>query len=104
MAAAYDYLVDDSYQMVFKNGDLGVGESDKQHIQDTVYANVGEGKENPQDGVGIQSYVNGTNIEQKLERKIKEQLASDGYDFTEPPKVSYKDTKELTVQSNAIRR
>lgn len=103
MAAAYDFLVNDDYGLVFKEGDLAIGESDQQHIQDTIQSFAGEWKEFPTDGVGVLKYYNGTGIEQKLARVIKLQLSLDGYDFTRSPRVYYTNN-ELIVEPNAIRR
>lgn len=104
MAAAYDFLLDDDNELAFANGDLIIGESDKQHIQDTIKCYPGWYKQFPTDGVGVGSYTKGSGIEQKLQRSIKLQLALDGYDFIKSPRVYFDNTDSLIVEPNAIRR
>lgn len=70
-------LVDNA--IFFVNGDIAVGESDVQHVSDTIAAFPGWWKEHPADGVGILSYLNSTGREQELNRAMKIQLNSDGY-------------------------
>jgi hypothetical protein len=65
-------------------GDLQIGESDEQHIMDTIAAFPGWWKENPADGVGIFAYENSSGQQQVLARNIKQQLQSDGYQCNNP--------------------
>ena len=59
--------------------DLILGDSDAQHIEDTINANAGWWKENYTDGVGIQKYLKSKNAPE-LSRSIKIELKKDGYD------------------------
>lgn len=69
-------------KLVISNSDVVWTDSDKQHIIDTINANLGSWKENPFDGVGIKNYLNGTNIGQKLSKKIRQELTKDQYTST----------------------
>lgn len=97
MESRYD-LLQNSNSIVIQNNDLVIAESDDQHIEDTINANVGYWKENPLDGVNIRSYLKGVNVEQTLERSVKLNLQSDGYNAR--PKVGYNSKGELVVNPN----
>lgn len=65
----------------YAKGDLGVGNSDAQHQKDVLFAQIGEYKESPYIGVGIENYLLSPfdgKIRQELERQIKLNLESDG--------------------------
>lgn len=83
MAVNYDLRLSDN-DLVIKNGDFVIGESDSQHIEDSINAYAGWWKEHPQDGVGIFSYLNSSGRVQELARKIKLELQSDGYNVERP--------------------
>jgi hypothetical protein len=105
MAVAYDFLLNTTTNdLTFSDGDLVIGESDYQHIRDTINGHPGWDKEFPTDGVGASSYVNGSGVEQTLQRSIKLQLALDGYDFTKSPRVYFNSDSQLIAEPNAIRR
>ena len=65
----YDLQSDDNGLMILDN-DLVYGISDTQHVQDTLNAAPGWWKENYSDGVNIKSYLNSSQQEQILARKI----------------------------------
>ncbi|RYD57026.1 MAG: oxidase [Sphingobacteriales bacterium] len=99
---AVDYLLDDTGDLLFTGGDLAYGESDPQHIQDTINAYPGWWKEFPADGVGIRSYLNSSGQMQKLAREIKIQLQSDGYAVSPAPTIDTSNGS-MTVYPNATR-
>lgn len=99
MASRFDIQVKDN-AIIIVNNDLQYAESDDQHIEDTISANVGSWKENPTDGVGIINYLKGVNIQQKLAKLIKLNLKSDGYDSN--PIVQYDTSGKLIVSPNVI--
>lgn len=82
------------------NGDLVIGDSDEQHVSDTIAAFPGWWKENPADGVGALAFINSTGKEQELERSLKIQLQSDGYQVSNP-KVYIDGSGILNVTPNA---
>jgi hypothetical protein len=57
MANRRDYIEDVNGDLLISNGDFAIGNSDEQHIKDTIVAFSGWWKENPSDGVGIDSHV-----------------------------------------------
>ena len=79
-----DYKLDNDGDLLFVNGDLSIGESDQQHISDTINANAGWWKEFPIDGVNIRSYSKSAGGAQQLARKIKIELENDGYKVNNP--------------------
>lgn len=78
----FDIKIDSTF--INANNDIAFYESDEDHIQDTIQAIQGSYKENPQDGVNVQSYLNSQGQEQILARKIIVQLKSDLYVVNNP--------------------
>ena len=95
----YD-LQSDKDGLIISNNDLFYDISDTQHVQDTLNAAPGWWKENFSDGVDIRSFVNSSQQEQILARKIKLQLESDLYTVTNP-KVFYDVEGKLNIEPNA---
>ena len=95
----YDIKSDSSGLIVVDN-DLVYDISDTQHVQDTLNAAPGWWKENYSDGVNIKSYLNSSQQEQILARKIKLQLESDLYTVTNP-KVYFDINGTMNVEPNA---
>ena len=83
MAESFDIRLQDN-DLLISGGDLVVGASDMQHIEDTINAFPGWWKEHPKDGVGIFAYMNSSGRQQELARKIKLELQSDGYNVERP--------------------
>jgi uncharacterized protein YgfB (UPF0149 family) len=100
MAVRYDYALDNN-ELVFKDGDLLVSESDTQHIVDTMNAFAGWWKEFPLDGVGMMSYMKSPVDVQQLNRKILVELESDGYKI-KAPVVKLSTSGGLFVNPNVI--
>jgi hypothetical protein len=85
------------------DNDIQYGDSDEQHVQDTINAAPGWWKEHPQDGVNIRAYLNSDGQQQKLARDMMVQLRSDGYTVTNPV-VSFDASGKcgkLIIQPNA---
>lgn len=101
MAAAFDYILDKSGDLVIQRDDFVYGQSDAQHIQDTINAFPGWWKENFTDGVGVADYLNSSGREQQLSRNIKIQLQSDGYTVNNPQILIVGST--IKINPNAIR-
>ena len=77
---ANDILLGSDGDLSFLNGDLNLGNSDEQHIEDILVAQKGEYKQHPLIGVDLFSFLNSpiTLItRQKLEKEITLQLTSD---------------------------
>lgn len=99
---ATDYLLHNDDDLLFANGDLVVGDSDAQHIRDTINAYPGWWKEFPADGVGVRSYLNSSGQQQQLAREIKIQLQSDGYEVSPNPTIDTS-TGKMVINPNARR-
>jgi hypothetical protein len=69
-------FVDD---LVIKNGDFVVSESDGQHIEHILRADRGQFRQFPLVGVGLQKQDNASVDRQRLKQEIKLQLRADGY-------------------------
>lgn len=83
----------------FLNGDIATGPSDNQHIADTINAYPGWWKNNPEDGVGVFSYLNSSEQEQSLKKSLILNLQSDGYTVLNPAVSIKGDT--ITINPNA---
>lgn len=101
MALRYDFLQDESGDLLIKDGDFVFGESDGTHIEDTLIAFAGWWKEFPLDGVGVTAYLNSSGQEQVLARKITLELQGDGFQVNNP-EVKFINEK-LDINPNAIR-
>lgn len=97
MATAKDILLD-SNDLLFKDGDFAIGESDAQHIEDLIFENVGAYKQFPLVGVGIINYLNSSGSQLILKRNIKTQLETDGY-RVDTIKFNGNDTSNFTVDA-----
>jgi hypothetical protein len=86
--------------LIISNNDVHYGDSDAQHIQDTIHASPGWWKENFSDGVGILSYLNSSGQEQVIARAIKIQLESDLYRVNNPV-VQFDSNGKLNITPNA---
>lgn len=82
-------------------GDFSFAESDMQHIIDTINAFPGWWKENPADGVGIMLYMKSSGAMTALNRNIKIQLQSDGFD-TDASVITLDTAGNLIINPNAI--
>lgn len=77
---AKDILMDETGDLLIEGGDLVVGDSAQQHIQDILLSDKGQWIESPEIGVAIIKQLKGSIslLERiKLERKIRLHLTSD---------------------------
>lgn len=75
-----DILIDSNYELIFKDGDLFIDKSDKQHCSFVIKSAKGEWKESALLGVEINKYLNSNSSNYSaLETNIREQLTSDNY-------------------------
>jgi hypothetical protein len=81
MPAYEDFLLDADGDLLIQDGDFVIGLSDEDHMQDLIESFVGWWKEFPAVGVGIKQFQASAGQEQVIERNIKLQLQSDGYDI-----------------------
>lgn len=78
MAESIDILKDEDNDVLWVDGDLVIGPSDEQHIQDILSANQGDYRIYPLCGCSAGKLINGS-INQAWLAKAKLQLQQDGY-------------------------
>lgn len=88
--------------IVIQNNDIIIGQSDSQHIIDTLNAFPGWWKEYYTDGVGLFQYLKSSAKKATLQKSIKLNLTVDGY-IVSSPTVSYDQNGLATVNPNASR-
>lgn len=74
-----DILHNDEADLFFSEGDLAVGNSDLQHVQDIVLTMKGEWKKYPLQGFDALKRIKSRVNEQEFKRDLKIQLAYDNY-------------------------
>lgn len=72
-------IIFDGGEIVFKNGDFFVDDSDQQHIQHILIADLGQFRQWPLTGVGIKKYLNGSVNKTDLKQSIRVQLLADNF-------------------------
>lgn len=97
-----DFLLDQDGDLLIRDGDFAVGESDDQHIEDIITAFPGWWKQFPLLGVGIFQNIKSSQNPQDLERSIKINLQSDGYDVSNA-RVAINGNGKMEVSPNAVR-
>jgi len=73
-----DFKIDDTGDLVIKDGDLVVTESTLQHQADIIWAEKAWFKGAPALGAGLQSYLNDAGSAPGLLRSIRQELERDG--------------------------
>jgi hypothetical protein len=76
---AKDLLHDDEGNLMFKNGDFDMGESEQQHVGDIFLMQPGETKEFPIIGFGAINYIKSRISDFEFKRNLKLQLEYDNY-------------------------
>lgn len=72
-----DFLLDESFDMIIKDGDFAIGESDKQQQTCLLMAEKGSYKQYPTVGVGAVTFLKDENPDELL-REIRIQFSADG--------------------------
>lgn len=88
-----DFIYNDD--LVIKNGDLFIGESDNQHTEHILKANKGEYKGVPEIGVGIEQMLNSEDPTEFL-IEAKKNLQYDGQNVDN---ISFTENESLIVES-----
>ncbi len=100
---ATDFLLNPTTgDLLIQNGTFVIGPSDNQHIEDIIIANPGDWKQYPKLGVGIDSYINGSDL-YELNQSIKTQLVADGYSINNINIKYDPQTNVFNVKTNANR-
>lgn len=74
-----DFTVDDNYDLVIKNGDFAIGDSNSQEIDLLVRSFKGDWKQYPLLGAELLRLVKGRATEVRIKRDITEELKDDGF-------------------------
>ncbi len=91
---ANDILLENN-DLKITGGDLAIGYSDEQHIEQITVANKGDYKQYPVVGVAITKMLNAP-ISYKVKRKIEKQIAVQlQYDKAKNIKVEFNDTIKI---------
>lgn len=98
-----DFLQDTDGDLLIRNGDFVIGDSDKQNIADIIESYPGWWKEFPTVGVGIKDYLNSSGKVQELKSRIILQLQGDGF-TVESPEVTELPDGNLQIKPNAYRK
>jgi hypothetical protein len=92
-------------ELVFKNGDLAIFDSNKEHVSALVDANKGEWKQYPLIGIDLIKYVNsaGATTRLILTQELNKQLLNDGFSIQDLVVEYDLRTNKLNVKTNAER-
>lgn len=98
-----DFLLDSATgDLMVRNGDLVVGESDGQHLDLMIIGPRGSWKDDIMKGVGIGKYVNAQNVAKnrdKVNGEIRLQLELDGWNLET---INTDNLKNITINAEKI--
>jgi len=83
MNMAVDILLDENDDLLFKDGELVLGESTTQEVGIIVRLNQGELKEDPLLGPNLITLINSNASKAKIKQRMKLHLARDGKNYDE---------------------
>lgn len=104
MANRKDLRQDDNGDIYINpvTGDFDIVDSDNQHISDILQSISGDYKEFPLIGVNFFMFANSSNQQQALERIIRTQVSSDGYQIKKVvAPLIINDLSEIEIYANA---
>lgn len=84
--------------VVVKNGDIAIGESDNQHVKHILLASKGEFKASPELGVGIEMMLN---TEEPMEFLIEAKKNLE-YDGMKVNNISFTETGTINVDAKYL--
>lgn len=73
-----DFLLDSTGDLQILNGDIVIGFSDDQNKEILLVTDKGSFKENPEVGVGLQSFLEAEDSSSDLQAEIRKQFTADG--------------------------
>lgn len=94
MSEAIDFIDDDDNDLLFKDGDLAIGPSSEQHIEDLLLSAPGDFKADPLIGIGLFNYLLAPETaatRRELSKAIRKQLELDGFEIDEVIVKGYND-------------
>jgi len=74
-----DIALDSELELIVKDGDFDIIESDTQHIELILRAQLGSFKQFPLVGMGISNQLASSGMQQVIKRNMSVQLNNDGY-------------------------
>ena len=75
-----DYILDDTNDLLFKDGDLVFGESTLQHQHNLLLSNYGDNRQYPLLSVGVVNFINDDNFGD-IKPKIRKIFELDGMEI-----------------------
>lgn len=78
-----DILLSEAQNLVIKNNDLVIGDSDDQNIYDILITQKGEYKRTPQIGCDANNFLNGVFDSQAIKNIVRLNLELDGFSVNE---------------------
>lgn len=88
-----DLLLNDNGDLGIANNDLQIGYSDLQHQEHILIAQKGNFKESPDVGVGVENFINDSDIDGLLS-EVRAQFEKDGMTVT---RVDYDENDEELI-------
>lgn len=74
-----DILLNTDGTLKIKNGDLVIGFSDQQNINDILSSSKGDWKRSPQTGLDADALINSTASDSDIKKQVQVQLTIDGF-------------------------
>jgi hypothetical protein len=78
---AKDFLTDNDGNLLIKNGDFVIGDSEQQEVAEILESHPGEWKEDPIIGAALTRMIKTKYDAGRMSSEIKKQLARDGKDY-----------------------
>ena len=102
MALVQDIGLTETFEIVIKDGDFFVEDSDQNHVGLILKTYLGNWKEYPLVGIGIDYYIASSGNAQIIKRNITVQLNNDGYKVNEIKIDTTTDTLGCSVAAERI--
>lgn len=74
----FDFITGDDGDILFKDGDLAIGESTEHHQRDLLLAMPGDFRQHPTVGVGIRMELNNSITQDELRIALQREMERDG--------------------------
>lgn len=87
---ARDILLDENFDLLIKNGDFVMGDSEAQEVGIILGISTGELKSDPLVGANLIEFIRGGASKDKIENRVRTQLELDEKDYDEiKDKIKY---------------
>lgn len=96
-----DILLNTDGDLLIRNGDLVVGNSDDQNVSDILQSQKGDYKRSPQIGLNAINFLSSTQNGQDIKTQVKLQLQLDGF-TVQDVKITTVD-KQLQIEPTVTR-